>query len=183
MAATHLFIAIFQFATFAAHARSAPNVALRSPCSHGDRMFHGQPGLAYSWATDCGQLCLLPPSGPTGQFSPSPSAEWKKTPNVLWMTFALESDPDPSLGGGACITSLMVLMDHAQVKRGGGKLGPGWAAPPPPQQGGGVGAPPFVVLTDHVPLFVCVADISAKISSLRPSMWLAVIRSRGITVE
>ena len=47
----------------------------------------------------------------------------------------LKSDPLPSVGGGACITSLLVLMDCAQVKRGGGKLGPDRAPPPPPQQG------------------------------------------------
>ena len=32
----------------------------------------------------------------------------------------------------------LVLMDRAQVKRGAGKLGPGWTVPPSPARGGGL---------------------------------------------
>ena len=53
------------------------------------------------------------------------------------LTSVEKSDLDPSVGGGACITSLLVLMDRAQVKRGRGKLGPDWASPFPQQRGGG----------------------------------------------
>ena len=62
--------------------------------------------------------------------------------------------------------------------------GRGWEArarldcvPFPRRGGGGVGAPPFGVFIDRVALFVCVADISAKICPLRPSIRLAVIRA------
>ena len=45
------------------------------------------------------------------------------------MTFVEKSDSHPIVEDGACITSLLVLVDRAQVKRGSGKLGPDWASP------------------------------------------------------
>ena len=53
------------------------------------------------------------------------------------LTSVEKSDPDPSVGSGAVITSLLVLMDRAQVKRGGGKLLPDLATPLSPTKGGG----------------------------------------------
>ena len=54
-----------------------------------------------------------------------------------WPLASVEkSDCDPSVGGEACITSLLVLVDRAQVKRGRGKLGPDRATPLSPAKGG-----------------------------------------------
>ena len=73
------------------------------------------------------------------------------------------SGPLKSVGNsenGACITSLLVLVDRAKVKRGRGKLGPVWAR-----------------------LLSGVTDISAVIGSLHPSIRVAVIRARSVTLE
>ena len=53
------------------------------------------------------------------------------------LTSVEKFDSDPIVEDGACITSLLVLVDRAQVKRGRGKLGPDWASPLSPSGGGG----------------------------------------------
>ena len=88
-----------------------------------------------------------------------------------------KSDSDPIVEDGACITSLLVLVDRAQVKRGRGKLGSDWASPLSPSKGGGGGcAPLFAVLSG-------VTDISTVMGSLCPSIRLAVIRAPSVTLE
>ena len=91
------------------------------------------------------------------------------------LTSVEKSDSDPIVEDGACINSLLVLVDRAQVKRGRGKLGPGWASPLSPSGGGG-GAPLFAV-------FSGVTDIYTVIGSLCPSIQLAVIRAQSVTLE
>jgi hypothetical protein len=54
------------------------------------------------------------------------------------LTSVEKSDSDPIMEDGACINSLLVLVDRAQVKRGRGKLGPGWASLLSPSGGWGV---------------------------------------------
>ena len=53
------------------------------------------------------------------------------------LTFVEKSDSDPSVGGGACVTSLLVLMDRAQVT-GEGSLGQTGPSPLPQMGGGGL---------------------------------------------
>ena len=53
------------------------------------------------------------------------------------LTSVEKSDSDPMVEDGVCITSLLGLVDRAQVKRGRGKLGPDWASPISPFVGGG----------------------------------------------
>ena len=49
------------------------------------------------------------------------------------LTFVENSDSDPIVADGACINSLLILVDRAQVKRGEGSLGQ-------------IGPPPFPLL-------------------------------------
>ena len=63
---------------------------------------------------------------------------------VLGDKLAILSDPEYLYS----LTSLLVLVDRAQVKRGGRKLGPGWTVTTSPKGGGGLDAPPFVILTN-----------------------------------
>ena len=72
------------------------------------------------------------------------------------LTSVEKFDSDPIVEDGACITSLLVLVDRAQVQRGRGKLGPDWASLSPsggggcfPHLGGGGGAPLFAVLSGY----------------------------------
>ena len=53
------------------------------------------------------------------------------------LTSVEKSNSDPTVEDGVCITSLLLLMDRAQVKRRRGKLGPEWAFPFPQLGGGG----------------------------------------------
>ena len=54
------------------------------------------------------------------------------------LTSVEESDSNPIVEDGVCITSLLVLVDRAQVKRGRGKLGPDYASPLSQSGGGGL---------------------------------------------
>ena len=55
------------------------------------------------------------------------------------LTSVEKSESDLIVEDGVCITSLLVLVDRAQVKRGRGKLGPDWASPLSPFGAGGGG--------------------------------------------